>query len=127
MAPNRAAAEAAIDGFAAKYAPKYRNAVDCLLKNRRELLTVCDFPDEPWDHLHTSNPIETAFAAVRHRTVRMKGAASPDAAPFMVFKLAMAASNARRRLKGQNQSPKVVRGAVFHDRVEVETQAQSAA
>ncbi len=50
MAPNRAAAEAAIDGFAAKYPPKYRDAVDCLVKDRRELLTVCDFPAEPWDH-----------------------------------------------------------------------------
>ena len=99
MAPNRAAAQAAIDVFAAKYAPKYRNAVDCLIKDTRELLTFYDFPADHWDHLRTSNPIESVFATVRHRTVRMKGALLP----------------------------KVVRGAIFRDGVEVETQDQSAA
>jgi putative transposase len=127
MAPNRAAAEAAINVFAAKYAPKYRNAVDCLIKDPRELLTFYDFPADHWDHLRTSNPIESVFATVRHRTVRMKGALSPDTARVMAFKLVMAASKTWRRLKGQNQLPKVVRGAIFRDGVEVETQDQSAA
>jgi putative transposase len=45
----------------------------------------------------------------------------------MVFKLVMVASKTWRRLKGQNQLPKVVRGAIFRDGVEVETQDQSAA
>jgi hypothetical protein len=57
----------------------------------------------------------------------MKGALSPDTARVMVFKLVMAASKTWRRLKGQNQLPKVVRGAIFRDGVEVETQDQSAA
>ena len=127
MAPNRAAAEAAINVFATKYAPKYRNAVDCLIKDPRELLTFYDFPADHWDHLRTSNPIESVFATVRHRTVRMKGALSPDTARVMAFKLVMAASKTWRRLKGQNQLPKVVRGAIFRDGVEVETQDQSAA
>jgi putative transposase len=127
MAPNRAGAEAAINVFAAKYAPKYRNAVDCLIKDPRELLTFYDFPADHWDHLRTSNPIESVFATVRHRTVRMKGALSPDTARAMVFKLVMAASKTWRRLKGQNQLPKVVRGVIFRDGVEVETQDQSAA
>jgi transposase-like protein len=121
MAPNRAAAEAAIDVFAAKYAPKYRNAVDCLIKDPRELLTFYDLPTDHWDHLRTSNPIESVFATVRHRTVRMKGALSPDTARVMVFKLVMAASKTWRRLKGQNQLSKVVRDAIFGDGVEVET------
>jgi putative transposase len=103
MAPNRAAAEAAINVFATKYAPKYRNAVDCLIKDARELLTFYDFPADHWDHLRTSNPIESVFATVRHRTVRMKGALSPDTARVMAFKLVMAASKIWRRLKGQNQ------------------------
>src|ERR1700751_1922202 len=51
MAPNRAAAEAALDVFTAKYAPKYRNAVDCLIKDPCELLTFYDFPAEHWAHL----------------------------------------------------------------------------
>ncbi len=48
---------------------------------------------------------ESAFATVRHRTVRMKGALSQDTARLMVFKLVMAASKSSRRLQGQNVWP----------------------
>ena len=78
--------------FAEKYAPKYDKDVDCLLRDRDALLTFFDFPAEHWTHLRTSNPIESAFATVRHRTVRMKGALSQDTARLMVFKLIMAAT-----------------------------------
>ena len=103
LSPNRAAAEAAMATFAEKYAPKYQKAVDCLLKDRDVLLTFFDFPAEHWTHLRTSNPIESAFATVRHHTVRMKGALSQDTARLMVFKLVMAASKSWRRLQGQSQ------------------------
>ena len=72
-APTRAAAEAAIDGFADKYGAKYDKAVACLTKDREALLAFFDFPAEHWDHLRTSNPIESVFATVRHRTVRTRG------------------------------------------------------
>ena len=74
-----------------------------------DLLTFFDLPADHWDHLRTSNPIESVFATVRHRTVRMKGALSQDTARLMVFKLVMAASRTWRRLKGQNQLPKVIK------------------
>ena len=127
LSPNRAAAEFAMTTFAEKYAPKYQKAVDCLLKDRETLLTFFDFPAEHWTHLRTSNPIESAFATVRHRTVRMKGALSQDTARLMVFKLVMAASKSWRRLQGQNQLPKVVSGVTFHDGIEVASEKKSAA
>jgi putative transposase len=127
LSPNRAAAEAAMATFAEKYAPKYQKAVDCLLKDRDALLTFFDFPAEHWTHLRTSNPIESAFATVRHRTVRMKGALSQDTARLMVFKLVMAASKSWRRLQGQNQLPKVVSGVTFRDGIEVASEKESAA
>ena len=100
MAPDRATAEAAVATFADKYAAKYEKAVTCLVKGRDALLTFYDFPAElaetqsvcRWDHLRTSNPIESVFATVRHRTVRTKGALSQDTARLMVFKLVMAAA-----------------------------------
>lgn len=127
LSPSRAAAEAALATFAEKYAPKYDKAVDCLLKDRDALLTFFDFPAEHWTHLRTSNPIESAFATVRHRTVRMKGALSQDTARLMVFKLVMAAAKSWRRLQGQNQLPKVVNGVTFHDGIEVASEKKSAA
>ena len=121
MAPDRATAEAAIATFAAKYGAKYEKAVTCLVKDRDALLTFYDFPAEHWDHLRTSNPIESVFATVRHRTVRTKGALSQDTARLMVFKLVMAAARTWRRLKGENQLPKVIEGVTFKDGVEVTT------
>jgi len=118
-APNRAAAEAAIDVFAEKYRAKYGRAVECLAKDRDALLAFFDFPAEHWDHLRTTNPIESVFATVRHRTVRTKGALSSTTARLMVFKLVIAASKTWRRLKGTNQLPKVIAGVRFNDGIEV--------
>jgi putative transposase len=78
-----------------------------------------DFPAEHWDHLRTSNPIESVFATVRHRTVRTKGSLSATTAKLMVFKLVTAAAKTWRRLKGENQLPKVVQGVRFQNGIEV--------
>ena len=86
-APGQTTAQAAIDTFAAKYGAKYEKAVQCLVKDRVELLAFFDFPAEHWHHLRTSNPVESVFATVRHRTTRTKGALSQDTARLMVFKL----------------------------------------
>lgn len=127
MSPDRAAAEAAMATFAEKYESKYPKAVECLIKDRDALLTFFDFPADHWDHLRTSNPIESVFATVRHRTVRVKGAMSQDTARLMVFKLVMEASKTWRRLKGQNQLPKVISGVTFKDGVEDVAEIKSAA
>ena len=128
LAPDRVTADRAMATFAAKYAPKYDRAVACLTKDREALLTFYDFPAEHWDHLRSSNPIESVFATVRHRTVRTKGALSQETARLMVFKLVMAAARTWRRLKGENQLPKVIGGVTFKDGVEVTTaDAQDAA
>ena len=119
LAPNRASAEVAIDIFAEKYRAKYDKAVECLTKDREALLALFDFPAEHWDHLRTTNPIESVFATVRHRTVRTKGSLSSTTAKLMVFKLLCAASKTWRRLKGTNQLPKVIGGVKFKDGIEV--------
>ncbi|WP_365985045.1 transposase [Mesorhizobium sp.] len=109
-------------------AEAYAKAVDCLTKDQNASLAFYDFPAEHWDHLRRSNPIESVFATVRHRTVRTKGSLSSTTAQMMVFKLVMAAARTWRRLKGQNQLPKLIAGARFLDGIEViETKPQSAA
>ncbi len=69
--------------------------------------------------MRTSNPIESVFATVRHRTLRTKGALSQATARLMVFKLVMTAAKTWRRLKGENQLPKVIQGVTFTNGVEV--------
>ena len=118
-AETRAEALVAIDLFTEKYGVKFEKAVACLTKSRDELLAFYDFPAEHWIHLRTSNPIESVFATVRHRTVRTKGALSQKTAKLMVFTLIQAASKKWLRLKGRNQLPKLIEGIKFNDGVEV--------
>ena len=118
-AGTRRAAEAALAVFSEKYEVKYPKGVACLIKDQDAMLAFFDFPAEHWGHLRTSNPIESVFATVRHRTVRTKGALSQKTAKLMVFTLIQAASKKWLRLKGRNQLPKVIDGIKFNDGVEV--------
>ena len=127
QAATRAAAETAVNTFVEKYGVKYEKAVACLTKDREALLAFYDFPAAHWDHLRTSNPIESVFATVRHRTVRTKGALSQKTAKLMVFKLVQAAAKKWRRLKGANQLPLVVEGVKFNDGVAEKDDTESRA
>ena len=126
-AETRAAALTAIEVFKEKYAAKYARGVTCLAKDSEALLAFYDFPAEHWEHLRTSNPIESVFATVRHRTVRTKGALSQKTAKLMVFTLVRAASKKWRKLNGTNQLPRVIEGVRFTDGVVVDDASQSRA
>ena len=128
MAETKKDARVALDGFIETWGIKYERAVECLIKDRDALLVFYDFPAEHWKHLRTTNVIESAFATVRHRTVRSKGCLSNKTALAMIFKLAEAAKKSWRRLDGHRQLPKVIRGVRFTDGIEiVRSQAQIAA
>src|SRR3954470_14476944 len=128
MAETKKDAVMALDAFTKSYGIKYDKAVDCLTKDRDTLLAFYDFPAKHWKHLRTTNPIESTFATVRHRTIRSKGCLSNKTALAMVFKLVDGAQKSWRRLDGPNQLPKVLGGIKFTDGIEgVRTQAQAAA
>jgi putative transposase len=118
MAETKADAEVAFDVFVESYQLKYHKAAECLSKDRDALLTFYDFPAEHRKHLRTTNPIESTFATVRHRTIRSKGCLSNLTALAMVFKLVEAAQKSWRRLDGYNQLPKLVLGVKFADGLE---------
>jgi putative transposase len=118
-AETKATADLAFDAFVESYALKYERAADCLSKDRDALLAVYDFPAEHWKTLRTTNPIESTFATVRHRTIRSKGSLSNKTALAMVFKLVEGAPKSWRRLDGHNQLPKLVLGVTFNDGIVV--------
>ena len=91
MAETRNDADSAFDAFIETHTLKYDKAAACLAKDRETLLAFYDFPAEHWKHLRTTNPIESTFATVRHRTVRSKGCLSNKTALATIFKLAQAA------------------------------------
>jgi transposase-like protein len=115
MAATRDDAVQAMEKFAATYQAKYPKAVECLLKDRQELLAFYDFPAEHWQHLRTSNPIESTFATVRLRTSKTKGAGSRTACLAMAFKLVESAQNHWRKLNGSVLLPDVIAGVIFKD------------
>lgn len=115
MAATKQDAEKAMGKFAATYQAKYPKAVECLLKDKEELLAFYDFPAEHWQHLRTSNPIESTFATVRLRTSKTKGAGSRTACMAMAFKLVESAQNHWRKLNGSTLLPEVIAGVIFKD------------
>ena len=126
MAETRKDANSAFDHFVGKYGAKYERAVDCLVKDRDALLAFYDFPAKHWRHIRTTNPIESTFATVRHRTKRSKGCLSRTKTRIMVFKLIKAAEESWLRLRGRNQLPKVITGIKFTDGEEAKEVQQNA-
>ena len=126
MAETKADAETAFDAFIESYQVKYDKAAECLKKDREALLAFYDFPAEHWKHLRTTNPIESTFATVRHRTIRSRGCLSNKTALAMVFKLVDGAQKSWRRLDGHNQLPKIIQGVRFKDGLEIACQASRA-
>jgi transposase-like protein len=115
MAATKEEAVKALGKFAATYQAKFPKAVECLLKDQEELLAFYDFPAEHWQHLRTSNPIESTFATVRLRTYKTKGAGSRTACMAMAFKLVESAQNHWRKLNGSTLLPEVIAGVIFKD------------
>ncbi len=118
-ADSRASAEEAFDRFLAKCGAKYEKASACLAKDRNALLAFYDVPTEHWQHVRTTNPIESTFAAVRLRTDKTKGCLSRDTALAMVFKLVKSAERHWRRLNGTNRLGEIVEGIQFGDGVPI--------
>jgi transposase-like protein len=115
LAGTREDAFKACKRFVEEHAAKWPGAVECLMKDQEALFSFYDFPAEHWAHIRTTNPIESAFATVRHRTRQTKGCGSRTATLTMVFKLATEAEKNWRRLNGYQLISHVIQGIVFED------------
>ncbi|NIR33169.1 MAG: IS256 family transposase [Desulfuromonadales bacterium] len=115
QAETRKDADAAFDFFIDTYGAKYDKAVAKLAKDRDALLSFYDFPAEHWKHIRTTNPIESTFATVRHRTRRTKGCLSRKTGLAMAFRLMISAQAKWRKLDGRNRLPELIEGIEFRD------------
>lgn len=113
MAPTREDALEAYDHFVNTYKDKYPNAVKCLVKDKDVLFTFYDFPAANWNHIRTTNPIESTFATVRLRTKKTKGCGTRMATLAMVFKLVLEAQRTWKRIKGYEFIPLVLENKKF--------------
>jgi len=115
MAPTKTDAMKAYDAFLGHYQAKYPKACECLQKDEEVLFTFYDYPAEHWAHIRSTNPIESTFATVRHRTRQTKGCGSRQATLMMVFKLTTQAEKHWRKINGYQLITKVMEGATFVD------------
>lgn len=115
LAGTRKAALAAYDEFIKLYGVKWEKACDCLVKDKDVLFAFYDFPAEQWKHIRSTNPIESTFGTVRHRTRRTKGCGTRKATLSMVYKLGIEAEGHWRRLNGSKLIVKLIEGATFID------------
>ncbi len=108
-------ARAAAKAFDAAYGAKFPKAAARIIDDLDELLAFYDYPAEHWIHLRTTNPIESTFATVRHRTKVTKGPGSRAAGLAMAFKLIEAAQARWRAVNAPHLVALVRAGARFHN------------
>lgn len=111
------------DCFLSTYEARYPKACKCLEKDKDQLFEFYDFPAMHWQHIRTTNPIESTFATIRHRTRQSKGGGSRKATLVMMYKLALGAEKHWRKLRGHKLIEKVVRGVKFKDEEEIKEEA----
>jgi transposase-like protein len=104
---------AAVAAFEAAYGAKFGKAVAKITDDVEVLLAFYDFPAEHWIHLRTTNPIESTFATVRHRTKITRGPGSRAAGLAMAFKLIEAAQDRWRAVNSPHLVALVRAGALF--------------
>ena len=112
-AEDKPHALAAVKAFEAAYGAKFPKAVAKITDDLEELLAFYDYPAEHWVHLRTTNPIESTFATVRHRTKVTKGPGSRAAGLAMAFKLIESAQDRWRAVNAPHLVALVRAGATF--------------
>ncbi len=120
MAATRADAHKAFDQFLMQYQAKYPKAVEKLVKDRDSLLAFYDFPAEHWQHLRTTNPIESTFATVRHRTSRTRNCVSRATFLGLAFKLIEEAEKSWQKIRGADKIAVLLSGVPFKDGLPVQ-------
>lgn len=126
-AEDRRHALDAVKAFEAAYGAKFAKAVAKITDDVDELLAFYDYPAEHWIHLRTTNPIESTFATVRHRTKVTKGPGSRAAGLAMAFKLIESAQARWRAVNAPHLVALVRAGATFVNGVLVERPDDEAA
>ena len=127
MAEDRTHAEKSFTDFLTRFSPKYPKATQCLEKDRQKLLCFYDFPAEHWCHIRTTNPIESSFSTIRHRSRQTKGCLTRSTMLSMIFKLGQSAEGSWKKLRGFDQLAKVIEGVKFKDGIEVKEEGRAAA
>lgn len=124
MAETKETAYSAYFSCIRRFEDKYPKAMECLSKDKENLLAFYDFPASHWLHIRTTNPIESVFASVRLRSNKAKNCGSRTTTLTMVFKLMQSAQKRWNKLRGFTLLADVITGVQFKNGIKVELDQQ---
>lgn len=115
QSPSKKDCEQVRDQFVKNYEDKYPKATVCLTKHWDQLIAFFSFPAMHWQHIRTTNPIESSFATVKLRTKVTKGAGSKETAAVMAFKLLKECESTWRKIRGHKELQNLLNGVEYKD------------
>ena len=114
-AETKKSAMSSYQHFISAFQDRYPKAVECLTKDEEVMFAFYDFPAAHWQHIRSTNVIESVFATVRLRTVKTKGCGTRIATLTMVYKLMEEARKTWRRIAKWSQLRLIHEGKKFRD------------
>ena len=115
-APSRAECTRRRDEYCVQLrAQAQADAAACLERDWEAMVAFYDFPEEHWQHLKTSSPIESVFDGVKLRTNATKRMRVRENALYLVFKLVCRLSMSWRSINAPNQLGLLLAGHRFVD------------
>ena len=106
---------------------RHQAAAETLERDWERMMTFYQFPREHWQHLRTTNPVESPFAALRLRTDAAKRYKRVDRATAVIWKMLMIAEKRFRRLKAPQLMGDVYDGAQYLDGMAIEATVEEVA
>jgi transposase-like protein len=93
----------------------FEAAGQLLLEDWDRMVAFYSYPKEHWQHLRTTNPVESPFAAVRLRTNAAKRYKKVENATVVIWKMLLVAEKRFRRLRSPHLCIEVAAGAKYND------------
>ena len=104
----------------------HKKAAELIDEDWERMVAFFDFPKDHWQHLRTTNPVESPFAALRLRTNAAKRFKKADNATCVVWKMLTVAQSRFRKLNAPELLEDVWKGVEFVDGLR-KTQAEKEA
>ena len=88
-------------------------AAELIEQDWDRMVTFYNYPKKQWQHLRTTNPVESPFAALRLRTDAAKRFKKVENAQALIWKMLLVAEKRFRRLKAPELMKDVYQGAEY--------------
>ena len=105
----------------------HESASDALERDWERMVMFYDYPKEHWQHLRTTNPVESPFASLRLRTDAAKRYKRVDRAIAVIWKMLMVVEQRFRRLNAPELMKSVYIGEKYEDGVAMQNTEEIAA